>query len=38
MQMMIAVFDFPARGDAATAEHVPLLAVDHVRGTTAASR
>jgi hypothetical protein len=38
MQMMIAVFDFPAKGDAATAHHVPLLAVDHVRGTTAVSR
>ena len=38
MQMMIAVFDFPAKGDAATADHVPLLAVDHVRGTTTVSR
>ena len=38
MQMMIAVFDFPAKGDAATAEHVPLLAVDHVRGTSASPR
>ena len=38
MQMMIAVFDFPAKGDAATADHVPLLAVDHVRGTSTPSR
>jgi hypothetical protein len=38
MQMMIAVFDFPAKGDAATADHVPLLAVDHVRGATTVSR
>jgi hypothetical protein len=35
---MIAVFDFPAKGDAATADHVPLLAVDHVRRMTAVSR
>jgi hypothetical protein len=38
MQMMIAVFDFPAKGDAATAGHVPLLAVDRVRGTSTPSR
>ena len=38
MQMMIAVFDFPAKGDAAAADHVPLLAVDRVRGTSAPSR
>ena len=30
MQMMVAVFDFPAKGDS---DHVPELAVDHVRGT-----
>ena len=30
MQMMIAVFDFPEAGSEPT--HVPLLAVDHVRG------
>ncbi len=29
MQMMVAVFDFPAKGDS---DHVPELAVDHVRG------
>jgi hypothetical protein len=38
MQMMIAVFDFPAKGDAATAEHVPLLAVDRVRETSTPPR
>jgi hypothetical protein len=38
MQMMIAVFDFPAKGDAATADHVPLLAVDRVRGTSTPSQ
>jgi hypothetical protein len=38
MQMMIAVFDFPAKGDAATADHVPLLAVDRVRGASTPSR
>ena len=37
MQMMLAVFDFPAKGDAATADHVPLLAVDHVRATSTPS-
>jgi hypothetical protein len=35
MQMMIAVFDFPSRADAAPAGHVPLLAVDWVRATGA---
>jgi hypothetical protein len=38
MQMMIAVFDFPAKSDAATAGHVPLLAVDRVRGTSSTPR
>ena len=33
MQMMIAVFDFPEKADASPpADHVPLLAVDWVRG------
>ena len=33
MQMMVSVFDFPGRPDASeTAEHVPELAVDYVRG------
>jgi hypothetical protein len=33
MQMMVAVFDFPGRDPAGEyAEHVPLLAVDHVAG------
>jgi hypothetical protein len=33
MQMMVAVFDFPAKADAdEQAEHVPELAVDYVRG------
>jgi hypothetical protein len=33
MQMMVAVFDFPAHAAAAEhADHVPELAVDHVRG------
>lgn len=32
MQMMIGVFDFPSRsGAAASADHVPVLTVDHVR-------
>jgi hypothetical protein len=31
MQMMVAVFDFPDKADAAPADHVPLLAVDYVR-------
>ena len=30
MQMMVAVFDFPDRADAAPADHVPLLSVDYV--------
>ena len=30
MQMMVAVFDFPAKADGAPAGHVPLLAVDYV--------
>ena len=38
MQMMIAVFDFPAKGGAATADHVPLLAVDRVRETSTPPR
>jgi hypothetical protein len=33
MQMMVAVFDFPAKADAAQqSDHVPELAVDYVRG------
>jgi hypothetical protein len=32
MQMMVAVFDFPAKAASAPAGHVPLLAVDRVRG------
>jgi hypothetical protein len=31
MQIMVAVFDFPDKADAAPADHVPLLAVDYVR-------
>jgi hypothetical protein len=31
MQMMVAVFDFPGKAEAAPADHVPLLAVDYVR-------
>ena len=31
MQMMVAVFDFPEQ--AGPADHAPMLAVDHVRGT-----
>ena len=31
MQMMVAVFDFPAKAEGAPADHVPLLAVDYVR-------
>jgi hypothetical protein len=31
LQMMVAVFDFPDKADAAPADHVPLLAVDYVR-------
>ena len=37
MQMMVAVFDFPAKADAAPSDHVPLLAVDHVRATSTPS-
>ena len=34
MQMMVAVFDFPAKADAAgQPDHVPELAVDYVRGS-----
>jgi hypothetical protein len=32
MQMMIAVFDFPDRAGSAPSDHVPVLAVDYVRG------
>jgi hypothetical protein len=32
MQMMVGVFDFPAKAASAPADHVPRLAVDHVRG------
>jgi hypothetical protein len=32
MQMMVAVFDFPDRAASAPPGHVPLLAVDYVRG------
>jgi hypothetical protein len=36
MQMMVAVFDFPGKAASTSdPEHVPLLAVDHVRGTPA---
>ena len=34
--MMVAVFDFPEQADAAPAGHVPLLAVDRVRGPASA--
>jgi hypothetical protein len=34
MQMMVAVFDFPEKAADAPADHVPLLAVDYVRGTS----
>jgi len=37
MQMMVAVFDFPDRAASAPADHVPLLAVDYVRGSQDAS-
>jgi len=30
MQMIVAVFDFPAKADATPPDHVPLLAVDYV--------
>ena len=33
MQMMVAVFDFPAKAASAPPDHVPELAVDYVRGT-----
>jgi hypothetical protein len=36
MQMMVAVFDFPAKADSAPDGHVPLLAVDLVRGPASA--
>jgi Glycosyl hydrolases family 16 len=32
MQMMIAVFDFPGKAQSAPPDHVPILAVDYVRG------
>lgn len=32
MQMMIAVFDFPAKATSADADAVPLLAVDWIHG------
>jgi hypothetical protein len=32
MQMMVALFDFPDKADAAPPDHVPELAVDRVRG------
>jgi glycosyl hydrolase family 16 len=32
MQMMVAVFDFPAKAASAPSDHVPELAVDYVRG------
>ena len=39
MQMMVAVFDFPAHAAAAEhADHVPELAVDHVRGGSSFTR
>ena len=38
MQMMIARLRLPREGDAAAADHVPLLAVDRVRGTSTPSR
>ena len=34
MQMMVALFDFPAKAASAPPDHVPELAVDYVRGTT----
>lgn len=36
MQMMIAVFDFPDWTTPETADHVPVLEVDHVRGPASA--
>jgi hypothetical protein len=39
MQMMVAVFDFPAKADAAQQpDHVPGLAVDYVRGGPPSAR
>ena len=39
MQMMIAVFDFPAKAALSPqSEHVPELAVDYVRGVSASAR
>ena len=35
MQMMVAVFDFPAKAASAEPDHLPVLAVDFVRGTQA---
>jgi hypothetical protein len=32
MQMMVAVFDFPAKAASAPPDHIPELAVDYVRG------
>ena len=32
MQMMVAVFDFPAKAASAPSDHVPELAIDYVRG------
>jgi hypothetical protein len=32
MQLMIAVFDFPAKSNGADDEQVPALIVDYVRG------
>jgi hypothetical protein len=32
MQMMVAIFDFPEKAASAPADHVPLLALDWVRG------
>ncbi|HKG90988.1 MAG TPA: glycoside hydrolase family 16 protein, partial [Gemmatimonadaceae bacterium] len=38
MQMMIAVFDFPAKAALSPqSEHVPELAVDYVRGVSASA-
>ena len=38
MQMMVAVFDFPEKADSAPdPDHVPLLAVDLVRGPASAA-
>jgi hypothetical protein len=32
MQMMVALFDFPDKAGAAPPDHVPVFAIDHVRG------